>query len=62
MSSTVAGKEIEAQAKQKTGARPFTGIEALWDKIDGTGASLIVSGGLALMALVVGFIVNIFLK
>jgi len=38
------------EVRKESGARPYTGIEALWDKVDGPTASIIVA--LAMVAIV----------
>ncbi len=56
--------EISAKAedlrKRTSGATPYTGIEALWDKVDGFQASLIISGGMAAIVLLTGLIMALF--
>jgi hypothetical protein len=60
MSSKTAERTRETKTV-KSGARPFTGIEAWWDKVDGQQASLIVSGGMVVLVFIVFAIINLFM-
>lgn len=59
MSSKTAGQVIEREVTgTKAGARPFTGVAAWWDKVDGFSASVIVAASMGITAFLIGVIVN----
>jgi hypothetical protein len=65
MDTKVIGKARELPIKKQSslekmaGARPLTGVEALWDKIDGQAAGLILAGGMAAIVIIVGIVLNL---
>jgi len=63
METRTVEKTSEAQrtgpSRKPSGARPYTGLEAIWDKFDGFQASITIAGSMAATVLLVGLILNI---
>jgi hypothetical protein len=60
MSSRTSQQVMEREEKRlASGARPYTGLAAWWDKVDGDWASIIVAASMAVGSFIIASVINL---